>query len=181
MKTIVCILLALLSLPVMAQGEGEKTAGNEQSQVALRFGYLSYNTALEAMPQFLTVREQMKELRQKYDAELKRVEDEFNQKYEAFLEGRKDFPRTILLKRQTELQELLERNIAFKEKSRQELETAEAEAMKPLRQQLNEAIATVARQKGLVLVLNTDGDALPFIDSAISIDVSEAVGILLSK
>ena len=88
------------------------------------FGYLSYDEALKVIPQYAIVEKQMTDLRQAYDTEMKRVEDDFNQKYEAFLDGRKDFPRTILLKRQTELQQLLQRNLEFKAKSLEELEKA---------------------------------------------------------
>ncbi|MCR5679544.1 MAG: OmpH family outer membrane protein [Prevotella sp.] len=180
MKALLCILLTLLSLPVMAQEEGKPTAEAAQPKVGLQFGYLSYSSAFNAMPQLFTVRQQMKELRQKYDEELKRAEDEFNQKYEAFLEGRKDFPRTILLKRQTELQELLERNIAFKERSLHELDSIEAAAMKPLHEQLNKAIASSAKLHKVAFVLNTDGNACPFIDPAYGIDLEDDIIISLA-
>jgi len=143
------------------------------------FGYLSYDSLLAAMPQRAIVERQMEELTKQYEAELKRVEGEFNQKYEDFLEGRKDFPRTILLKRQTELEQLMQRNVEFKEQSRKELEQARTEAYVPLRQQLNEAIATVARQQRLALVVNTDANACPFIEPALAIDITEAVMLQL--
>ena len=110
---------------------------------------------------------------------MQRVEDDFNQKYESFLEGQKDFPRTILLKRQNELQELMQRNIEFKAKARQELKDAETEAMKPLKTKLNEALANVARKQGLALVINTDANACPFIDPTMGVDLQEEVAKLL--
>ena len=135
-------------------------------------GYLGYDELLKAMPQYAIVEQQMADMQQAYDLELKRVEDEFNQKYEAFLEGRKDFPRTIMLKRQTELQQLLERNVEFKEKSRQELAQARVQALAPLRAQLNETIATIARERGLIVVVNTDSNACPFIEPANAVDIN---------
>ena len=45
------------------------------------------------------------------------MEDEFNRKYEDFLEGQRDFPQTILQKRQLELQQLMEKNIEFRTSS----------------------------------------------------------------
>lgn len=142
-------------------------------------GYLSYDSALVKMGDYAIVQQKMAELRAAYEAELKRVEDEFNQKYEAFLEGQKDFPRTILLKRQTELQELLQRNIDFKRQGQEDLQKAEREAMQPLRQRLNEAIARVAASQKLAVVLNIDSNACPFIDPVLSTDVSQAVNALL--
>lgn len=144
-------------------------------------GYLSYDSALVAMPEYAAVMQQMADTRTAYNEEMKRVENEFNSKYEEFLENRKDFPRTILLKRQTELQELLERNIAFKNESRRDLRKQEKELLAPLRVRLNEVVAAVAREHGLLIVVNTDADACPFIEPQQSIDLNEEVISRLSK
>ena len=141
----------------------------------LRFGWLSYEAALTSMPQYAVVKKQMEDLRAQYQAETKRAEDEFNRKYEEFLEGQRDFPKTILQKRQTELQELMEKNIAFKEESLQQLAKAEAEAMEPLKNRLNEVIAEIASRHQLALVINTDANACPFIDPAMGMNLDELV------
>ena len=147
----------------------------------LQIGFLSYDSALATMPDYALVQARHQELRQAYEAELKRVEDEFNQKYEAFLEGQRDFPRTILLKRQTELQQLLQHNLDFKRQGQKDLRKAEQEAVAPLRKKLDEAITQVARKNGLVLVVNTDSNACPFIDPEMGVDVQDAVEQLLSR
>lgn len=147
----------------------------------LQIGYLSYDSALRVMPDYALVRARLDGLHLAYEAELKRAEDEFNQKYEDFLEGQRDFPRTILLKRQTELQQLLEHNLEFKRQGLKELQQAEEEALVPLRQKLDKAIATVARRKGLVLVVNTDSQACPYIDPDMGVNLQEAVAALLAR
>ena len=144
-------------------------------------GYLSYDSALVSMPQYAIVQQQMEELRKAYQKEVQRVEEEFNQKYEAFLEGQREFPRTILLKRQNELQELIQRNVAFKQQGQHELQKAEEEAMQPLRQQLTEAIAAVAREHRFALVVNTDSNACPYIDPLISQNIQNEVEEKLRK
>jgi outer membrane protein len=120
MRRILLLITACLALTAQAQ----------DSLTVCKFGYFSYGQMLQSMPQYAIVQKQLTTLREQYDAELKRVEDEFNRKYEEFLEGQRDFPKTILQKRQNELQELMTRNIAFKENSRQELAKAEKEAAK---------------------------------------------------
>ena len=141
----------------------------------LRFGYLSYEQALLSMPQYATVPQQMADLRAQYQAETKRVEEEFNRKYEEFLEGQREFPKTILQKRQTELQELMEKNIAFRDESRRQLAAAEQEAMQPLKTRLNEVIAEIAGQQQLALVINTDANACPFIDPTMGVNIDQLV------
>ena len=183
MRKLLLLLLLVVGLSCRAQGRAVADA-DSASLVAAIFpqpliGYVSYERALKVMPQYAIACQQRDSLRQAYDAELKRVEEEFNQKYEAFLEGRKDFPRTILLKRQTELQQLLERNVAFKEQSRTELQQAWEESLRPLRLQLDEAIATLARQHQLILVVNTDSNAAPFIEPAMAINLHAELTLLL--
>ena len=143
--------------------------------VAQSFGYLSYDQALKSMPEYVIVQKKLADLTAQYEAETKRVEDEFNTKYEQFLEGQRDFPPTILQKRQSELEELMEKNIAFKEESRQLLATAEKEAMAPLHEKLAAAIQQVGTSRGLAFILNTDQNAVPFINPSMGIDVTEAV------
>ena len=152
-----------------------------QENNTFRFGYLSYEQALKSASQYAIVEKSLTDLKAQYQAETKRVEDEFNRKYEEFLEGQREFPKTILQKRQVELQELMEKNIAFKEESRKQLASAEEEALAPLKSQLSEAIAKVAKEHGLAFVVNTDSNAYPFIDPEMGMDIYPLVTSLLQK
>ena len=153
----------------------------QEEAKALRFGYLSYETAIQAMPEYAIVQKKMKTLQEQYQAETLRVEDEFNRKYEDFLDGQRDFPRTILQKRQTELQELMEKNIQFKEQGRQELIEAERQAMAPLRIRLIELLGTIGRERGYAFIYDTDTKALPFINPVQGEDINELVVSSLQK
>ena len=172
MRRTLILICALIALNAQAQ--------NDSSQV-FRFGYLSYKAAIERMAEYAVVQQQMEDLRAQYQAETLRVEDEFNRKYEEFLDGQREFPRTILQKRQTELQELMEKNIKFKEQSRQELEDAERQAMEPLRIRLIELLSTIGRERGYAFVYDTDTKALPFINPAQGEDISQMVNARLNE
>lgn len=176
MNRILLLLFALVSLSVSAQD----TTAVVQLPV-LKFGYLSYDSAIHAVPGYALVQQSMNDLRSQYEAEQKRAEQDFNLKYEEFLEGQRDFPETILRKRQTELKELLERNVAFKAESRRELQKAEAEAMAPLKARLAEVLAAIGHQYGYAFILNTDVNAVPFIHSEMGEDVSGRVVELLEN
>ena len=119
--------------------------------------------------------ENINDLKTKYDLEMKRVENEFNQKYEQFLAGQHDFAPTILQKRQAELQDLMEKNIAFKQKAQQLLKDAEANAFAPVNQRLDAVIQRVGQALGLAFVLNTDNHAVPFINTLSGVDVTATV------
>lgn len=146
--------------------------GNAQQ---LKFGYLSYNTILQSMPEVASVQKNLTDLRAKYDAEMKHSEDEFNSKYEEFLDGQRNFAPAILQKRQAELQEMMEKNTAFKKEAQRLLAQAEKEAYKPLHDKLDAVIRRVAEQLGLAFVLNTDNDNVPYMAPGMSEDINSLV------
>ena len=145
------------------------------AQNTLKFGYLSYTNVMQAMPEYATMQSSMAELRQKYEAEQKRVEEDFNKKYEEFLDGQKSFPKTILQKRQSELQEMLDKNIAFKKESQRLLAKAEEDAIAPIKSRLSEALAAIGNEKGYAFIINTDEKATLWLNPAMGEDVTETV------
>jgi len=151
------------------------TAAAQDVVSGFRFGYLSYEAALKAMPDYALVQQKMDQMRQQFQAETLRVEDEFNLKYEEFLDGQRDFPKTILQKRQTELQELMERNIRFKEESKKELEQTEKLLLAPLKIRLIELLGTIARERGYAFIVDTDQKALPYINPSMGEDITQIV------
>ena len=146
-----------------------------QEDATFRFGYLSYQAALQSMPDYAIVQQKLDELRQQFQNETLRVEDEFNRKYEEFLEGQREFPQSILQKRQMELQELMDKNLAFKENSRKELEKAEQDLMAPLKIRLIEVLGKMGRERGYAFIIDTDVKALPFINPAMGHDLNQQV------
>ena len=146
-----------------------------QENATLKFGFLSYEAALQSMPDYTLVQKNLADLKAQYQTEAKRVEDEFNRKYEEFLEGQREFPKTILQKRQSELQELMQKNIAFKQQGLDELARAEQEALAPLRIKLIEALGKIGRERGYAFIVDTDQKALPFINPAMGEDINQTV------
>ncbi len=130
-----------------------------------KFGYFSFSEILNAMPDCAVAERNLADLRLKYDDEMKRAESEFNAKYEAFLEGQRDFVPSILRKRQAELQEMMEKNVAFRKEAERLLKQAQDDAYAPLRKKVSEAAAKVGSARGYAFILNTDGDACPYIDA----------------
>ena len=174
-KTILFLLLTVVSLVVSAQDAQPKDS------VAFKFGYLSYDSVMVAVPDYTELKTNMAQLREQYEAEQKRVENDFNKKYEEFLDGQASFPKTILQKRQSELQEMLDRNIEFKKQSQKMLSEAEANMMEVIKTTINMAVNIIAQERGYAFVLNTDKEAVTFINPALGEDITEAVKQLLNE
>lgn len=172
MKQILLPLVFML-MPVAASAQQsaypQVSAPVEQS---LRFGYFSYEEVLHTMPGYAIAKHNMDDLRAKYDAETKRAEDEFNAKYEEFLDGQRSFAPSILEKRQAELRELMAKNVTFKAEAVRLLQQADADAYAPLKTQIDAAVQKVGKVKGLAFILNTDKGAFPYVNALCGEDVT---------
>jgi hypothetical protein len=98
MKRLFAILLMVLPMAVMAQ---------------IQFGYLSYKQVMQQMPEYAKAQQDLDLLKQKYEQEALRGEEDFQRKFVEFLQGQKDFPQTIMQKRQAELQHLMDNGVNF--------------------------------------------------------------------
>ena len=127
------------------------------------FGYLSYNDVMHAMPEYAQAMKSLTELKGTYDQEMTRAEQEFSKKFAEYIDGQKSFPENIMLKRQKELQLLMEQSMQFKKEAQELLTKAEAELMAPVHNRLKEVIQAVGKQHNYAYVLNTDSNAYPYI------------------
>ena len=159
-KLFLLIVLGVLSLTANAQ---------------TRFGYFSFDNVLKSMPDYVMAQRSIDDLKHKYDAEMKRAEDEFNSKYEEFLDVQKDLVPAILRKRQAELQEMMQKNINFKNESQRLLKQAEADAFAPVKNKLYNALTKVGQAQGYAFILNTDGDACPYVNPEMGEDATELI------
>lgn len=140
-----------------------------------KIGYFSYKAILEDMPDYVTAMLGVETLRKQYDEELKAASDEFNEKYELFLDQQNMLDEPIKQKRQADLQSLLDRNTQFRNESMRLLKQAEQDALAPVKQKLNKAIQSVGYSGAFLLIVNTDSEACPYIDSNSAEDVTAKI------
>lgn len=151
----------------------ELVASSETAAPAgLVFGYFSYDEVLRFMPEYKNVKDNLEKLSNQFKAEADRAEAEFNKKYEAFLDEQRDLAPSIMKKRQAELQDMLERNIAFKEESQRLISEAEIEGFAPLKTKISEVLNKVGKEQGLAFILNTDNNAVPYINASVGVDIN---------
>lgn len=160
MKRILLFLLTFVSVAAIAQTQ---------------FGYVSYIELVRSLPEYNLIKSHLDELQVKYEAEIERSDREFNQKYADFIEEQSQFPDNIRIKRHKELQELMEKTIAFKDDVQRIMREARGEMMKPLYEKVNEAVMTVCTAGGYHYILNTDECAYIAINPQFGEDVTEQV------
>lgn len=142
---------------------------------SVKYGYLSYSQVLENMSDYKMAQQQLNDLRVKYEMEAQYNEASFKRQFAEYLQGQKDFPQSIMLKRQRDLQEALEKSLAFREEAVRLLKQAEAEALAPIKGRLDNAIRVVGGLYGLDYIYNLDTNAMPYVNPALVMDVTSLV------
>lgn len=145
-----------------------------------KFGYVSYMEIVKALPEYCIVEAHLDELQAKYEAELERSDYEFNQKYADFIEEQSQFPDNIRIKRHKELQELMEKSVAFKQEVNNAMREARAEMMKPLYEKVDEAVMEICVNEDYDYILNTDERVYIAINSKNGIDITEQLKLALN-
>ena len=145
-----------------------------------KFGYVSYKEIVKALPEYTVVEAHLDELQAKYEAEIERSDREFNQKYADFIEVQSQLPDNIRIKRHKELQELMEKSMAFKHEVNSAMREARREMMKPLHDKVDEAVMKVCVDGGYDYILNADNHAYVAINPANGADVTEQLKQMLN-
>lgn len=158
MKRLFAILLMVLPMAVMAQ---------------IQFGYLSYKQVMQQMPEYAKAQQDLDLLKQKYEQEALRGEEDFQRKFVEFLQGQKDFPQTIMQKRQAELQHLMDNGVNFRMQVVKLLEQAEKDLMAEVEKKLNHVILEIGIEQGYGFILNTDGHSCPYVNPVVGVDVTK--------
>lgn len=154
-------------------------ADAQDSTAVKKFGYLSYDAVLKAMPAYAEAQKSFNDLKASYAKELERSESEFSKQFAEYVDGQKTFPENILLKRQKELQQLMEQSLSFKQEAQQLLDKAEKELMQPVNQKLKEALYKIGMERGYDYILNTDNNSYPFVNTQAGEDItSEAISVV---
>lgn len=140
-----------------------------------QFGFLSYQKALQNMPEYAKAQASLRALKEKYDNEAKYNEEKFQRMFADFLAGQKSFPQEILLKRQRELQVAMEQGISFRKDAERQLGNAEQEMIKPIVEKLDSLLGQIGRENGFIFIINTDNRDFPFIHLQAGKDLTEIV------
>ena len=190
LKVLAILFTLTLAQPVLAQVKDsvsvdslsqsqQKTPKRPRSRGFI-IGSVNSSVILQQMPQYKAMKRNLEALRDQYEAEARKSEEDFQRKFEEFMQGQKEFPKTILEKRQNELQNMLETNSKFRIKVQQLLIEAEKSLKADVMAELNDAITIAAEEKGISLVFDLDNGSIPYMVSGLTVNLNTAVLEILS-
>ena len=170
----------LLTTVLLSIGLASKAQTDEMAEIVQKpyFGYLSYDSVMHAMPEYASAINSYESLKTTYDNEMKRSEQDFNKQFKEYVDGQKSFPENIMLKRQKELQQLMDQSLQFKNEAERLLTQAKAELMAPVYERLQQVIEAIGVERGYDFILNTDNHATPFINKSKGEDIN---GVAISR
>ncbi|MBQ7635505.1 MAG: OmpH family outer membrane protein [Bacteroidaceae bacterium] len=145
------------------------------AQTTVRYGTLSYSTLLREMPEYGLMQSRLNSLRAAYQSEVRYNEQSFETMFADYLNGQQTFAPAILAKRQRDLQEALEKSLAFRAEADSLLQAAEKEMTAPIRTRLDSIISEVGRERGYEYIIDTDAGVFPFIHRSVAEDATPFV------
>ena len=143
----------------------------------LKFGHVTSNEIIMAMPEFTKAQTDLQALEKKYTDEIKRTNDEFNKKYQEFQQAmaKDSLPQNIAERRQKELQDMMQRSEQFQQEAAQNMQKAQTELMAPISKKVEDAIKAVGEAENLVYIFDLARTSIPFVNEKLSVNVTPLV------
>jgi len=121
---------------------------------AQKFGHVSSEALLRAMPEYDSAQLQLQELQQHYELEIERIQVEINKKIEEFNQNEATMSDLIKEAKASEVQELQMRLQNYSQTAQQDLQQQTQIVIQPVMEKARGAIEEVAREHGLIYVFD---------------------------
>jgi outer membrane protein len=165
MKQIKTLLIAALLIL------GANNTMNAQAKVA----HVDVSEIMSKMPAMLDAQNQLQKLSGTYDAEYKKMVDEYQTKIKKYETEAATVTEAINGDRSKEVQDMQKRIVDYRDNAQKELQQKETDVVKPLMEKVRASIQKVGKAKGYQYVL--DGSTLLLADGPnITVDVKKDLG-----
>ena len=144
---------------------------NAQAKTA----HVEVSEIMTKMPAVLDAQKQLDKLSTTYDADYKKMVEEYQGKLKKYEAEAATVTEAINGERSKEVQDMQSRIVAFRDNAQKELQQKESDIMKPLYEKVRASIQKVGKAKGFQYVL--DGSSLLLADGPnLTLDVKKDLG-----
>ena len=119
-----------------------------------KFAHMNSQEVITAMPEYTKAQADLDKMSKDYQTEMQRTQEEFNKKYQEFLQQADSLPKNIAERRQKELQDMAQRQEQFQQEAYQSMQKAQQDAMTPIYQKLDQAIQAVGKAEGVIYIFD---------------------------
>ena len=138
-------LMAALVLPLFASAQ------------TVKIGLVDTSEIISKMPETTAANNTLNEAQKKYQAELQRIDEEFQRQYEELQAMKEDELPAIRERKIKQLQETQQKGEAFQQSVIQDLQKQQDELMAPVIQKVRNAIESVGKEGGYNLIQEMAG------------------------
>ena len=157
-------IFAVMAAAVLALGAVAQT----------RIGTVNKDSVLRAMPEYAKAQTELQQAAEAYQKEYAAMQADFNTRYADFQSLRGDVPPTILERRIKELQEADTKLKEFRKTIDADLKARRDALQAPLVQAVDSAVAAVAAEQALELVLDVSQTPVAYAGATV-VDITAAV------
>lgn len=122
------------------------------SAQTVKIGLVDFTAIMEAMPETAAARTQVKEVTDKYEAEFKKLTEEFNRMATEYQNMSPDELPAIKERKTRELSDYQQKIQQFEQTAMQDIQKMQGELMAPVQQKVSQAVESVGREGGYSLI-----------------------------
>jgi outer membrane protein len=150
-------------------------AANQTINAQAKTAHVDVTEIMSKMPAMLDAQKQLEKLSGTYDAEYKKMVDEYQTKLKKYEAESTTVTEAINTERAKEVQDMQKRIQEYGQKAQKELQQKETDIVKPLMEKVRASIQKVGKAKGFQYVL--DGSTLLLADGPnLTADVKKDLG-----
>jgi len=135
-------------------------AGPVASAQTLKFGHINSSRLLSIMPEREAAQIQLQREAQVLGEELEKLQVEYNNKLQKYIEEQESLSNVVRQIRERELRDLQTRIQEFQVGAQEDLQQKEMELIQPIFEKIEKTISEVARERGYIYVFDIDANSI---------------------
>ncbi|HAM09286.1 MAG: hypothetical protein A2X04_00190 [Bacteroidetes bacterium GWF2_41_9] len=138
----------------------------------LKFGHISSDELIQAMPEFDTASKELEKFRQDLINALELMQVELNNKSEAYTRDSKNLTEIVRQTKEQELMDINNRIQEFQTNAQQKLQEKQAQLFQPIMAKVDKAIKDIGKENGFVYIFTIgQGSTLVYFDETKSTNI----------
>lgn len=140
-----------------------------------KFAHFSSQDVMENMKEYTTAKTELETMQKQYEADIKLMQDEAQKKYEDYQKESANLLENVRQRREQELNDLAQRIQQSAEDNQKALQKAYQEKIGAISEKILNAVKKIGEAGGYVYIFDSSTQVVPFINSALSTDVTAQV------
>lgn len=153
MKKLIFALLLLMPFGAFAQSN-------------LKMGYINRNELAQQMPEYNDAMKQLEDMRLKYTTEGQKLQEEFQKKYQDYMNQQDTLDAAIRQYKESEIMRLQQSIEEFTRNADSSLQKRQQELMAPVIQKMDQAIRSVGDENGFTYIFDNSVGIIAYTSSS---------------